>query len=237
MTVLELIGSSVRRMVRTLALIALILALLYGYIVLNIASLTEERLSEELNAPVRIGQMALGWNSLRARDVEIGNVAESKLQPALFCGLVEVEGTIVHPLIPGRHAAHVHLHKPELVIEFYDRRGDDNNWSRMLQPLSENDEQGDTKPRVLVDHLLITELHVTLVGGRIGREPVKVIIEKIEEFDLGDGASFPIEAVAEAIYNVVVNRVVKNIFVPRFLRGPNKVVRISFDELEALKKP
>lgn len=182
-----------------------------GYVIYNVTSIAETRMTETLRTPVNIGRVELWWNSVAVRSMEITNIDGSELQPAFSCRTIKVDADPQQLMEPAARVRQVLIEGPTLKVELYDRQGKDTNWSRMLEHLKAKEQaQADEtdKQDFVLEHLLVTDITVVAVGGPLGDEPVEVIVPKIEEHNLTSESQLPIEAIVSAVTSAVIQRTI-----------------------------
>ncbi len=165
----------------------------------------EELATKQLGVEVTIDDIQLGFTGATVWDLNIAAHPDSSLEHSfssekiaiiasptglLWSEMVEIDDIVIE--------------SASLGVELFDRRGKDNNWTRMANygPPPAADAK-----KVIVRHLIIYNMEVTVVGKGVGEKPIVTKLEKpLEMHDVGGGKPLATSEITRLIMREMMKR-------------------------------
>ncbi len=160
-------------------------------------------LSRGLHVPVTIRSLDINKTSAAISRLWIGNPAHSKTTTAFAAEAVNIQATLDQILANPLIIEEIEISNISVGIEFYDEKGADSNWKRIL-----NEDKKKAKSRDYLIHTLILRnliVEVVQANGKVKRYPT---IPQMEFHNIGSATGFPIDEIEKAIFDLMM----KNLF-------------------------
>jgi len=160
-------------------------------------------LTKDFGVPVKIHNMDFSKNKLTVNGFEIYNPQFSHSNLALSTKKITFESSWKKlkgdPLTIDKIQADDTL----IVVEFFNKKGDQNNWSTILAHNGNNYEKGRS---YLIKTLIINNLNVRLIqlDGKSKDYPV---IKQLVLNNISDETGFPVEEIERAIFHAVMKSI------------------------------
>ena len=164
-------------------------------------------LSKQLHTNVTIGTFDIAQQEIDIGKIWIGNPPPSQTSTAFTANHLSIQTTIKKLLGDPLLIEEIEIDDIFVGLEFYNQKGDDNNWSRMLQ----NDHEESKNPRpYLIRTLILRNLTVQLTkaDGTTKKYPT---IAKMEFHDISNETGFPIEEIQKAIFKLMLQDLFKQL--------------------------
>jgi hypothetical protein len=204
-----------RKCIFALLLLALTLFIAAALAWSNKKAILTHLLSKQLHTAVSIESFDLNRTGMNLSNLWIGNPSPSKTQTAFTAQNFAIETTVDQVLATPLIIDEIAIRNIFVGIEFYNQKGDDNNWARMMGTQHKKVE----KPRpYLIRHLVLTNLtvEVTKKDGSTKRYPT---IAKMEFYNISDETGFPIEEIQKAIFKLMLQDLFKQLNLDQLFQG------------------
>jgi len=163
-------------------------------------------LSKQLHAPVAIHSLNIDNASAEMTHLWIGNPMHSKTATAFAAEALKTVARLDQLLSNPLTIENITIDNIFVGIEFYDQKGEDNNWSRILHEDTIKNNTRDYLIQTLTLRNLVVEL--TQADGKIKRYPE---IQEIEFHNITSETGFPIEEIEKAIFDLLMQNLFKKL--------------------------
>lgn len=172
-------------------------------------------LSKQLHTSVTIQAFDISKTEMDITQIWIGNPPPAKTPTAFSAESISLETTVSEILGSPLIIEEININDIFVGIEFYNTKGDDNNWSRILG--TNHKEQKNGRP-YLIRKLILRNLTVELTkaDGKTKRYPT---IPKMEFYNISNETGFPIEEIQKAIFNLMLQDLFKQLNLDQLLKG------------------
>ena len=160
-------------------------------------------LTKDFGVPTKIHSMDFSKNKLTVNHLEIHNPKFSHSELALSTKEIIFESSWqklkADPLTIDRIQANDTL----IVVEFFNKKGDQNNWSTILAHNGNDYEKG---RKYLIKTLVINDLKVRLIQMD-GKSKDYPVINQLVLNNISDETGFPVEEIERAIFHAVMKSI------------------------------
>jgi len=160
-------------------------------------------LSRQLHVPVTIRSLDIGKTSAGMTRIWIGNPVHSKTTTSFAAEAVNTQATLDQILGDPLMIEEVDISNIFVGIEFYDAKGEDSNWKRILSKEKKRKKSRDYLIRTLILRNLTVE--VIKADGKVKRYPT---IPQMEFHNISSATGFPVDEIEKAIFDLML----KNLF-------------------------
>jgi len=168
-------------------------------------------MSRQLRVPVSIRSLDIGTSSAEISRMWIGNFPNSQTSTSFAAEtlllLAKLDQFFANPVT----FEEISIDNIFVGIEFYDAKGEDSNWSRIL----EKNKQKKSAPRdYLIRTLLLRNLtvEVTQADGKVKRYPT---IKQMEFHNISSETGFPVDEIEKAIFDLMMKDLFKKLQLDR----------------------
>jgi hypothetical protein len=188
-----------------LLLALVVLALVVGGALcwVNRAALAANRLEKGLKVPVKIASLNFGPGKATLANLWIGNPRRSKTATAFSAKTIEIDATLKEVRGNPLTVEQILIEDIFVGIEIY--RGKESNWSHIL---TQRRKKAKSPRDYLIRKLIIRNLTVQLTkaDGSVKTYPT---IEEMEFNNISSETGFPIEEIEKAIFNKVMQEILR----------------------------
>lgn len=171
-------------------------------------------LSKQLHTAVTISTFDISKTEMNLSQIWIGNPPPSKTPTAFTAQNLSIATTIDEILGTPLIIEEIDIRNIFVGLEFYNKKGTDNNWSRILK--GDKKELKNSRP-YLIRHLVLTNLTVELTkkDGTTKRYPT---IPRMEFHNISNETGFPIEEIQKAIFKLMLQDLFKQLNLDQLLQ-------------------
>jgi len=172
-------------------------------------------LSKQLHTTVTMQSFDISKTEINISQILVDNPSPSKTPTAFAAQSLSIEASVNDILSTPLIIEEIDIRDIFVGIEFYNQKGNDNNWSRLLK--SEHKEKKSSRP-YLIRKLVLRNLTVELTkaDGKTKRYPT---IAKMEFHNISNETGFPIEEVQKAIFKLMLQDLFKQLNLDQLLQG------------------
>jgi len=172
-------------------------------------------LSKQLHTTVTMQSFNINKTEMHINQVWIGTPPASKIPTAFTARNLSIQAPMNKIFSTPLIIEEIDINDIFVGIEFYNTKGDDNNWSRILH--NDHKEIKNARP-YLIRNLTLRNLTVELTkaDGTTKRYPT---IQKIEFHNISNETGFPIEEIQKAIFKLMLQDLFKQLNLDQLLQG------------------
>lgn len=164
-------------------------------------------LSNDFHVPVRIEKIEIKKDRILIKNFFMGNPKNSKTKQSLFCKEIDSHLTLKELRQDVLTIDSITASGIELGVEFYDKRGNKNNWAEILKEQDNNSKSKNKEPKhYLIRKLELNSLTVTLTQAD-GKYQTFPTIDNLVFYNISDETGFPIDEIEKAIFYTVLKSV------------------------------
>lgn len=209
-----------RLIVRVVAILLLSVLAIGTFQVFAFKNTVATIMSKSLGVDVDIGSIRLGLNSVTVNDLEIENIPEGTLNPALAGHKIHLSADVMELLRGERIVVNeIIVLAPSIAVEAYNGSGNDNNWSRMMKGFggdksasSSEASAEETQAREWeIKHLVVKDISVRLKHPAAPGVTLQPTIPDIELNNVTSVAQIPMDVLTRAVMDHVLKETIKDI--------------------------
>ncbi len=189
--------------------LSIILILIIACIILwtNRENIVAHYISKSLNnTPVSIKKIKYKNQIFMIRDLFIGNPRGSKTKTAFSSKTIDIDASYKALRAKNMVIESIELSDIFIGIEMYNESGSQNNWSKILK---KDPSKKDTEGRhYLIKKLTLRNLTIVVTDSQ-GRQTRYPSLDHMVFYNISDKTGFPIEEIEKAIFNLVLQQVMK----------------------------
>lgn len=170
-------------------------------------------MERQLRVPVSIRSLDIRTSSAEITRMWVGNFPHSQTSTSLAAESLLLQTKLDQFFANPVAIEEIDIDNVFVGIEFYDEKGEDSNWSRILQ---KNQKKG--KPRdYLIRTLVLNNVTVetTEADGKVKRYPA---IKQMEFHNITSESGFPIDEIEKAIFDLMMQDIFKKLQIEQIFR-------------------
>ena len=199
-----------------------------GYMYMARAQFLSNALSTALDTPVTVRHIDFSSDGLLIKEIVIKNPPGCELKDALSIARVQVKtnwGALIKGVL-GLSSDKIiidqlRIDKPEMTFELFNVTGSDNNWSRILEKVTEESshkksrgEKKSKKPsksvEFAINKLLLTDVTLEMKHHSLGKASFKpALIERIEVRDIGQDNGVALQDICVEVTTILMKEAAK----------------------------
>jgi len=190
-----------------LALGLLCLAIAVGITWTNRENILAHFMSRQLHVPVAIRSLDIGKTSAEISRMWVGNFPMSQTTTSFAAETLRLDTSLAKIFGNPVMIESIDIENIFVGIEFYDAKGDDSNWARILR---ENGHRKKNPRDYLIRTVILRNLTVELTrsDGTVKRYPT---IKQMEFHNISGEMGFPIEEIEKAIFELMMQDIFKKL--------------------------
>jgi hypothetical protein len=188
-----------------LSLALLCLAVAIGITWTNRENILAHFMSRQLRVPVSIRTLDISKTSAEITRMWIGNFPKSQTATSFTAETLRLDATLDQIFGNPVTIEQIDINDIFVGIEFYDAKGNDSNWGRIL---NENRQKKSHSREYLIRTLILRNLTVELTqaNGKVKRYPT---IKQMEFHNISSASGFPVEEIEKAIFDMMMKDIFK----------------------------
>ncbi|NGX55962.1 MAG: hypothetical protein K1060chlam5_00196 [Candidatus Anoxychlamydiales bacterium] len=169
----------------------------------NMPSFVSSYLTREFGVETSVSNVKLNSQNLNIFDLNMSNPKGSKSSTAFQCKKINFNSTFKNIRSKTLTINSISLNDIVIGVEFYNRMGSDNNWSRIMQTKGKITE---SKRKYLIKTLSLNNIAIVLVKADGTRQNLPTI-DKLEFHNITDESGFPIDEIEKAIAHIILRSI------------------------------